>query len=285
MGRVHIVTDSTCDLHPALVREFDITLIPPKVRFGNEEFVEGVGLTADEFYARLRAQPHVHPTTMPPSVGDFEVVYAQLAKTTDSILSLHISSKLAQNWKNAVEAKERYSIRDLCRVVVIDSQLASLGLGYVALEAARAAQAGQSLDEVAKLARGMLPQTHLMFFVDSIDTLQISSRFVKIQNILNNVASIKPLMRLEDGQIVLMEKVRTRAKALERLYEFVIDFPRIEALGIIYSTTPNEANNLAKRLESIVPAGKVTIARSGPGLVAHAGAGALGVVVYEGLER
>jgi DegV family protein with EDD domain len=285
MGRVRIVTDSTCDLHPALVRELNITLIPPKVRIGQEEFVPGVTLSDDDFYAHLRAQPHVHVGTVPPSVAEFEAVYARLAKTTDSILSVHLSSKLAQNWQNAVEAKERYSIRDLCRVVVIDTQLASLGLGYIALEAARAAQAGQSLDEVAKLARGMIPQTHVMFFVDSTDALQVSSRFIKIQNILSNVASIKPLMRLEEGQIVLMEKVRTRAKALERLYEFVIDFPRIQELGIVYSTTPNEANNLAKRLESIVPAGKVTIVRSGPGLVAHAGPGSLGVVVYEGLER
>jgi fatty acid-binding protein DegV len=92
------------------------------------------------------------------------------------------------------------------------------------------------------------------------------------------------LLRLDDGQIVLMEKVRTRAKALERLYEFVADFPRVEALGIVYGSAVNEANNLAKRLESSVPHDRVMITRYGPGLAVHLGPGALGVIVYEGLE-
>jgi DegV family protein with EDD domain len=285
MGRVRIVTDSTADLNPEIIRALDITVIPIKVRFGQDEFRDRVTLSEDALFARMKAQPHTFPVTTAPSPEEFEAVYTNLTKSTDSILSIHVSGRLGLVCQNAIEAKDRYTIRDICRVVVIDSHLTSLGLGFVVMEAARAALSGRSLDEVARLARGMLPQTHVLFFVDTLDYLQSGGRMGKIEVILESMINIKPLLRLDDGAIVLMEKVRTRAKALERLYEFVADFPNVEALGISYGTTPNEANNLAKRLESIVPRDRVTIARYGPGLAAHLGPGALGVVVYEGLDR
>jgi DegV family protein with EDD domain len=284
MGRVRVVTDSTADLAPDVARDLDITVVPVRVHLGRKEFRDGVNLTDDAFIDLLRAQPRLFPSTDAPSVDEFESVYAALARTTDSILSVHLSGRLGETCRSAMAAKERYSIRDICRVVVLDSQLTSLGLGLIAMEAARAAKSGRSLDEVARLARAMLPQTHVFFFVDTLDYLQHGGRTSKIESLLNSMIDIKPLLRLEDGEIVLMEKVRTRAKALERLYEFVADFPHVEVLGIVHSTTLNEANNLAKRLESIVPREKVTITRYGPGLAAHLGLGALGVVVYEGLE-
>jgi DegV family protein with EDD domain len=284
MGRVRVVTDSTADLSADMARALDITVVPLRVCLGQDEYLDGVTLSAEEFMARERALPHAIAVTQPPSVETFESVYAGLAKTTDSILSVHLSSRLGAVYKNSVEAKERYTIRDVCRVTVVDTRLTSLGLGFIAMESARAAQAGQSLDDVARLARGMLPQTHVLFFVDTVEYLQRGGRFSMIETLVNAMINIKPLLRLEDGQIILMEKVRTRAKALERLYEFVADFPRVEALGIVYGTTPNEANNLAKRLEGCVPHDKVMITRYGSGLATHLGPGALGVVVYEGLD-
>jgi DegV family protein with EDD domain len=285
MGRVRVVTDSTADLNADLMRALDVTVIPLIVRFGQQEYRDRVTLTEDAFLAHLKAQPRVFPETIAPSVEEFEALYASLALTTDSILSIHLSGRLGATCLNASEAKDRYTIRDVCKVVVIDSHLTSLGLGFVVAETAKAALAGRSLDESARLARAMLPQTHVLFFVDTLDYLQQGGRISKIQALVGSVINVKPLLRLDDGEIILMEKVRTRAKALERLFEFVADFPRVEALGIVYSTTPNEANNLAKRLESLVPHDRVTITRYGPGLATHLGPGALGVIVYEGLER
>ena len=285
MGRVRVVTDSTADLNAGLLRALDVTVIPLIVRFGQQDYRDRVTLTEDAFLAHLKSQPRVFPETIAPSVEEFEALYASLALTTDSVLSIHLSGRLGATCLNASEAKDRNTIRDVCKVVVIDSHLTSLGLGFVVAEAAKAALAGRSLDEVARLARRMLPQTHVLFFVDTLDYLQQGGRIGKIQALVGSVINIKPLLRLDDGEIILMEKVRTRAKALERLFEFVADFPRVEALGIVYSTTPNEANNLAKRLESIVPHDRVTITRYGPGLATHLGPGALGVIVYEGLER
>jgi DegV family protein with EDD domain len=285
MGRVRVVTDGTADLNRDLIRALDVTVVPLKVRFGEAPYQDSTSVDQDAFFGRMRSQVHIFPETTAPSVEDFEAVYAALAKTGDAIVSIHLSGRLGATCLNAIAAKERYSIHDICRVIVIDSQLTSLGLGFVVAEAARAALAGRSLDEVARLARGMLPQTHVLFFVDTFDYLEHGGHIGKLQALVGTMINIKPLLRLEDGEIVLMEKVRTRAKALERLYEFVADFPHVEALGIVYGTTPNEANNLSKRLESVIPHDRVTIARYGPGLAAHLGPAALGVVVYEGLDH
>jgi DegV family protein with EDD domain len=285
MGLVRVVTDSTADLAPDIVRALNITVLPVRVRFGAQEMRDGVTVNDDAFLARLKAQPHVHPETVAPTVEEFEAAYSSLAKTSDSIISIHISGKLSSTCFNATEAKERYIVRDACRVTVIDSRLTSLGLGFVVQGAARAALEGRTLDEVARLARGMLPQTHVLFFVDTLEYLERGGRTSRFQSLLSSMINIKPLMRLDDGEIILMEKVRTRAKAMERLYEFVADFPHVEALGIAYSTTPNEAHNLARRLEHVAPSERVTITRYGPGLLTHLGPGALGVIVYEGIDH
>jgi len=285
MGRIRIVTDSTADLDPGTARALGITVVPLRVRFGQQEYLDRVNLTEDDFLGLLQRQPQVYPETSPPSADDFEAVYGALARTCDGILSVHLSGRLSETVRHAQEAKERRSVRDLCRVVVVDTGLTSLGLGFIATAVAEACKEGGSLDDLARLARGMVPQTHVLFFVDTWDYLQHGGRIGKIEALLGSVMSIRPLLRLEDGEIVLMEKVRTRAKALERLYEFVADFPHIEKMGIVYGTTPNEANSLAKRIDVVFPRDRITLARYGPVLGAHLGPGAMGVVVYEGQDR
>ncbi|MBI5956438.1 MAG: DegV family EDD domain-containing protein [Chloroflexi bacterium] len=154
----------------------------------------------------------------------------------------------------------------------------------IVTEAARAAQEGQPLEEVARLARGMVLQTHVLFFVDSLEYLQRGGRIGKAQAILGTMLNVKPLFRLDLGEITLYEKVRTRAKATERLYEFVADFPRIDKIAILYSTTPNEAHSLARRVDAFYPMDRIFIGKYGPVLGTHLGPGAMGVVVYEGQD-
>lgn len=285
MERVRIVTDSTANLDPDTVRSLDITVVPLRARFNGDEYLDNSIATQDRFFQRLKQQPDVFPVTMSPSVEDFERVYAALGQTSTAILSVHLSQHLSQTYANALRAKEGRLVRDRARVIVIDSGMASLGLGIPVLHAARLSQSGASLDEVARAVRGMLPQTHILFFVDSIEYLRRGGRITRLQAIINSLMNVRALLRLEDGEIVLMEKVRTRAKALERLHEFVSDFPHIEELGLVYGSTANEASNLSRRLSGIYPAERMIMARYGPVLAAHLGPSALGAVVYEGQER
>jgi len=281
MARVKIVTDSTSDLPPALIKEWDITVVPLLVHFGSETYLDRVNLSEEQFFARLATSP-VLPTTSPPSVKTFQDVYARLSQTTDAILSVHISSKLSATYAAAVAAREALTNR--CRIIIVDSTLTSMALGFMALNAAKAAMAGESLDEITERVRGMIPQTHILFFVDTIDYLQKGGRMGKAQALVSNMLNVKPLLRLEDGEIYPVERLRTRAKALERLYEFVADFPKIEELAILYSTTPNEANTLARRIDVVFPRQRILLLPYGPVLGVHVGPGAMGVVVYEGEE-
>jgi len=283
MPTIKVVTDSTADLPAALVQQLDITVVPLYITIGSTTYRDRVDIT-EENILPLLADGKAIPITAPPSVEDFETVYSNLAQKADGIISIHISSRLSLTYYNALEARERRGLRDRARVLVIDSQLTSLAMGYAVVAAARAAQAGYSLDEIARLVRGTLLQTHVLFFVDTLEYLQRGGRVNRIQQLWGTITSIKPLLKLEDGEIHFMEKVRTRAKALERLYEFVADFPHIEEMAILYGTTANEAQNLAKRVDAVFDRERITIARYGPSIAAHLGPAALGVVVFEGLE-
>jgi DegV family protein with EDD domain len=280
MAKVKVVTDSTSDISPALAQELGITVLPNHLRLGSEQYLDGVEITPDEFIARMGKSPG-QVETLPPSVEEFRDLYTTLCQDADGIISIHLSAKLSEACKNANEAKE--IVRDRCRVVVVDTQLASMGVGFIVRAAAQAANEGASLDDVARLVRAMLPQTHILFFVENAEYLQRGGRLGKSQA-GGPLVNVKPLLRLESGEIFPLERVRTRAKALERLYEFVADFPKIEQMAILYTTTQNEADNLAKRIDAVFPKDKIYIGKYGPALGAHLGLAAMAVVVYEGEE-
>ncbi len=280
MGKVKVVTDSTAEITPAVAQELGITVLPHHVNFETEHYLDGVSITTDEFIARL-ARAQVPPETEPPTVDEFKEAYTRLAQSTDSIISIHGSAKLSDTYRNATEAKE--VVRDRCRVTVIDTQLASMGVGFIVRAAASAANEGASLDDVARLVRSMLTQTHILLFLENTEFIQKDGPLAKVA-LAGPVANVKPLLRLESGEVFPLERVRTRAKALERLYEFVADFPNIEEMAILYSTTPNEAENLAKRIDLVFPKDRIVVARYGPVLGSQLGLAAMAVVVYEGEE-
>ena len=178
MARVKVVTDSTSDVSPALAQELGITVIPHHLHLGAEHYMDGVEITPDEFIARMGKTPGP-VETLPPSVEEFRDVYTSLCQATDGIISIHLSAKLSDVCKNANEAKE--IVRDRCRVIVVDTQLASMGVGFIVRAAAQAANEGASLDDVARLVRAMLPQTHILFFVENAEYLQRGGRLGNAQ--------------------------------------------------------------------------------------------------------
>jgi DegV family protein with EDD domain len=149
--------------------------------------------------------------------------------------------------------------------------------------AAQAAESGANVDEVVRLVRGMIPRIYIAFFSDTLEYLERGGRIRKAQAILGGMLNIKPLLILEDGDIVALEKVRTRAKAVEKLVEFIIEFTHIERMVILHSTTPDDVNLLIEQLNLALPNLEMRVELYGPSLGTHLGPGALGVVVYEGM--
>jgi DegV family protein with EDD domain len=280
MGKVAIVTDSTAFLEPGAAQELDITVVPLNVHIGDETLRDGIDITPESFFQRLEQGGPI-PRTSPPSVQTFERLYANLHTRTDQILSIHISGRLSQTLNHAQRGAE--SLLGRCKIIVVDSLTTSLGLGILAKAAARAAQEGANLDEIVRLVRGMIPHIYIVFYVDEMDYLERGRRIGRAQAILGTMLNIKPLLFVEDGEIIPLEKVRTHEKAVEKLFEFVAEFSELEQAAIVQrDVTPTEETKmLLERLEQLFPGMEFPIIQYGPVLASHIGPSAMGVVVYE----
>jgi DegV family protein with EDD domain len=159
----------------------------------------------------------------------------------------------------------------------------SLGLGILAKAAAQAAQEGADLDEVVRLVRGMIPHIYTVLYVDQMDYLERGNRVGRAQAVLGTMLNVKPLLFLEDGEIIPLEKVRTHEKAIEKLFEFVAEFSELEQAAIVQrNPSPTEETNmLLERLEQLFPDMEFPLIQYGPVLASHIGPSAMGVVVYE----
>ena len=281
MSTVRIVTDSTADLPPQLAAELGITIVPLQVAFGADVYRDGVDITSDEFYRRL-AESATLPKTSQPSVGAFEEEFERLCRETDSILSIHISSSLSGTYNSALLARDRF--RNRCNIEVLDSRLVSMGLGLVAADCARLARQGADLRTVTHFAKRMIPNVHIHFVVETLDYLQRGGRIGRAQAFVGSLLNIKPILMIEEGEVRPVEKVRSRAKALDRLVEFVELFPDVKELCVIYSTTPDDVELILKRIEPLVPRERILISRIGPVVGTHTGPGVLGIVVSQGIE-
>lgn len=279
---VKVVTDSTAYLEPGVAEELGLSIVPLNIHFGDEVLRDGIDITAAEFFRRLDRSPEM-PTSSPPSRSTFEEVYNELSKTTDEIISIHISGKLSQTYAVAEAAAAPFLGR--CDIVVVDSLTTSLGLGILATAAAKAAAQGESLDEIVRLLRGMISHIYVVFFVETLDYLERGRRIGRAQAILGSMLGIKPLLIIEDGEIVPLEKVRTRSRAIEKLFEFVVEFSHIEQMAILHKSpvATEETLLLIERLEMVLPEMEFPIITYGPVLATHLGSSTMGVIVYEGV--
>ncbi len=274
-----IVTDSTADIPEGVARTLGITVVPLNVHFGAEVYKDGRDLSSDEFFRRLIAGP-VYPTTSQPSAGDFAQTYSNLAQQTDEILSIHISSKVSGTYNSALLGRDL--AEKTCRVEVIDSLQISMGLGLVVIAAARAAAQGARLDEAAALTREIMPKVRTVCLMDTLEYLRRGGRIGRAQAFLGSLLNVKPMIKIEDGEVHPWERVRSRAKAIDRLYEFVAGLSNIKDLSILYSTTLSEARGFAQRLAPFFPPEQTHMAQFGPVIGTYTGPGALGVALIEG---
>jgi len=283
MSKVHIVTDSTAHFEdPTTPQKLGVTVVPLTIQFGRQYFKEGIDLTEDEFFNRMAtsAQP---PTLHAPAADDFRAVYGSLIKSADKILSLHISSKLSQTCARAKTAAEDYLGR--CQIVVLDSWTTSVGLGILVQAAAQAANEGKSLGDIVRIVRGMISHIYAVFFVDTLDYLEHSGLIGKSQSILGTMLGIKPFLSIEEGEIIPIEKVRSRDKAVDKLIEFASEFTNIDRGVILQSgkMPTDDTRLLLEQLEMTCPGLKFPVMRYGPTLACQLGPDSLGIFIYEGV--
>ena len=279
MGRVAIVTDSTADLPPLLRQEHDIRMVPLNVHFGSQTYQDQVDLSTKEFMAAL-AVSDVMPTTSQPSTGRFEELFRSLAEDYDEVLAVLISAKLSGTVMSATLAKE--AVANMIPVTVFDSESASMGLGFQVLSGARYASAGLNASEIARRLRGALIAYETLFYVDTLDYLRRGGRIGKASALLGSILDLKPLLRIDEGQVVPAERTRTRARARKELVDFVRSQPHVERLAIMHAMIPQEAAQMVNDCALAVPRDEIIIGEFGPVIGTHVGPGAMGVIIDTG---
>lgn len=276
---VKVVTDSTSDIPPEVLQDLDISVVPLYVVFGDKTYRDRVDIGEEEFYRRLTTELAL-PTTSVPSPQDFADVYNRLAKDTDEIISIHLTSKESGTYNSALLGKAL--VEKKCRIEVVDSQSISMACGLLAMTAAREAGAGKSLDEVTQAVRRSVQRTHILFMVDTLKYVVRGGRIGKAQGMLGSVLGVKPLLTMRDGDLSLSGVARTRAKAVQRLFDLARGYPRLAEAAVPYTTNREAADGLAERIGAAFPGACVYVTRVGPALGTHAGPDSMGIAVMEG---
>lgn len=273
---VKIVTDSVADIPSEVVAELGISVIPVLVRFGEETYRDGIDITTDQFYEKL-VKSKVMPTTSVPSLDIFARTYASLAEETDEILVIMISSKLSGIYNAALQSAEL--VESECRIEVIDSGCAVMAQGFIVIKAARAARDGASLDEILEIVHRDLPRAEIRAAFDTLEYLKKGGRIGKAAALMGSMLKVNPLITLRDGVVEPAGRARSRAKAIDLLYDFAAGYSHIEELAVEGANCPEDVDHLVERLGAIFPEERIYRSRTTPVIGTHTGPGLILVAV------
>jgi DegV family protein with EDD domain len=279
MPKIAIVTDSSAYLPDEMVREYGIHVIPLNVQFNGTTYKDMVDLSVDEFYRKLAAAAEL-PSTSQPSAGEFVEVFKSAAKGHDAVIAVVLSSSLSGTYSSAMAAKDM--LPDI-PIAVVDSRSVSMGLGYMALAAARAARDGKQLQEIVAEVESLTPKMRVWFVVDTLKYLAKGGRIGGGEAFLGSMLSIKPLLQVEHGKVEALDKVRTRGKAIERLVErFKKDCDgRPVHCTVINAVCPEDAEHLKGLVLKAFPQVQdMMITGVSAAIGTHVGPGALGLCFY-----
>jgi len=276
---VRVVTDSAADLPSDVIKKLGIAVVPLRVHFGEEVYLDGVDLTPEEFFRKMTAGA-VLPTTSLPSVGTFAETYRKLADGADGIVSIHLSASLSGTYNAARLGSEEAQAS--CPIRVFDTLTVSLAQGLIVMAAAEAAQEGASLEEVFSLVEDAISRARVVFTLDTLEYLYKGGRIGKAQAFLGSLLSIKPVLRVQNGEILPVERARSKAQAVERLCQMVEGLPHIERLAVAHSTDVREVESLLERLSAICPRERILVRRFGATVGTYTGPGAVGIALLEG---
>ena len=280
---IAVVTDSTADLDPRVADAAGIAVVPVAIRLDAEAFSESsrplTPATVDSGSTAVAADAARERLTV-----EFIFTFSEVLRHHDAVVAILVSSRLSDAVTAAREARDR--LPDATRVSIVDSRSVSAGLGLQVLGAAARIRDGVHLEAIVGEIEAARDRYHVVFSVESAEHLRRGGQIGRSAAIIAEMLQLKPLLRLDEGQIVPYERARTRLGAMAELAGFVREMPAVERVVVLYATEPEDAGRLAKTIatETDVPLSAIAIAQIGSAVAAHVGPGALGVVVVEGEE-
>jgi DegV family protein with EDD domain len=276
---LRIVTDGAADVPAGWEQEFDINVIPINIQFGEKTYLQYEELDNEGFYKLVRETRKI-PKTSQPSPHQFAEFYEKIAKQGDTILSVHVTSKLSGTYASAVAAME--TVKDMFKVIPVDSANGSLGLGMMCREARRMDRAGKSVEQIVKYLEDIRQRVIIFLTLDTLEYARMSGRVGTLSAALASVLNVKPIATLRDGLVNMVEKVRTRKAALQRVLDMAAeefgDLPVY--LGILHARDLEAGNAMLAEAKKRFNFKDVMMADLSISLAANFGPGTVGIVLY-----
>lgn len=277
---IHIVTDSCA--HGQLPA--NVTVVPNTISLQGKTYREGVDLSAEDALKLFSRQPYA-PLIHVPTQEDYLAVYEQLARSADAILSIHVSREILPSWQNAREAAKQMTGR--CEIEVVDSRTISAGQSILVRLAARSVARGASFEETIRILRGAVERIYSVYYAETTDFLMQNQIMSPSHSILGMMLNLKPVLTVEEGRLVPMEKVRTRVQAIERIVEFAVEFLSFDDALVVQHRpgSSDQTRMLYDRLSTEFPNQNFPNTLYGASLAALIGTEATGLVILEGEEN
>lgn len=277
---IGIVTDSTCDLSEDFLEKNDVRIVPLQVRFGEEEFLDRITISSQEFYQRLKTSKDF-PKTSQPATAAFKQVYDDMLRKYDSVLSIHISSGISGTLQNARTTGKFFKDR---KIVAVDSKITSLGLGFLVREAVKLRDEHKTIEEIEARLNDMAKNIRAFLSLETIENLVRGGRLSKSKGLLARVLQLNPVLTFDDkGKVVQLDKgvgdKGSLDKAIEHTLAFINGKTRVQ-LSVVYSDKPERAQYAKQKLNDARPELVIETAQISPVLGTYGGSGTVVMIVH-----
>lgn len=278
MTKVAVVTDSTAYIPAEIASKHSITVAPQVLIWGNETFKDGIDIRSEEFFSRLQSAKTM-PSTSQVSPATMQSIFQPLVEQGYEVLGIFISSKLSGTLQSAIQGKEMMAAAGE-KVTLVDSQATAMALGFQALAAARAVEAGASFAETVALARKAHEKTGVMFAVETLEFLHRGGRIGGAQRFIGAALNLKPILELRNGLVEGVERIRTKTKAHDRILEMVIEKTKGKSgvrLASLHANAADDARSLLDRAAQQVKPVETIFTEVSPVVGTHTGPGTVGL--------
>ena len=280
MSRVYIVTDSTADLTEEEVKQFEISIVPMNISIDDENYIDGVTITKDEFKQKMIESAEL-PKTAQPSIGRFVEVYDELGKNGDSVISIQMMRSIS----GTVDAARQGADITETNVTVVDSDFTSRSMGMIVKEAAKAAQEGKSVEEILEIVEDAKKRTTLYLTVVNLDNLIKGGRISQLMGMFSNLLNIKLFLQVINGKIEIIQKGRG-LKSLQKKYDDIFEQMKsapngIQEIGIMHAGLSDFNQGNIARIRELFPDVPLTIVTTSPIIMSHTGVDAMAITYLE----
>ena len=284
MSKIAIVTDSTAYIPSDLIQKHNLTVAPQVLIWGEETFEDGVDIQPDEFYARLKTSKAM-PTTSQVSISKMKSTFEDLVKQGYDVLAIFLSAKLSGTIQSAIQAKDMMDEAGE-KVTFIDSNSTAMALGFQVLTVARAVEDGANLEEAVALAEKAREHTGVYFAVDTLEFLHRGGRIGGAQRFLGTALNMKPVLAVQGGRVEAVERIRTKSKAIDRVFELVMEQCQGKSpihLATLHAAAEDEARTLLNKAAKELNPTESILTSVSPVVGTHAGPGTVGLAYMSGM--